>query len=305
MKVGLGAVIMLLVLSSQAARAELPDPVRAMIEAAIATGDTQKVATVVELARQIHPNDAAEIEGIQHDFLWEQARLAAVREAEEEAELRRASLLEMWDGKGQIGAFRSSGNSDTVGVSASLALKRVGLEWIHKLSAAVDYQSSSGRTTREQILAAYEPRYQISPAIFAFGLGQYERDRFRGFLSRYSLSGGIGGALIDKDALHLSVKAGPTWRWVEFVRGTEKSHIAGLGALDFRWQMAERVSLTEDASLVVEKGNTSILSTTGLETGISDELSARLSYTVDFDSDPPAGAVQTDTLTRFTLVYDF
>jgi putative salt-induced outer membrane protein len=30
-----------------------------------------------------------------------------------------------------------------------------------------------------------------------------------------------------------------------------------------------------------------------------------LSYTIDYDSNPPPGAVSTDTLSRFTLVYDF
>jgi putative salt-induced outer membrane protein len=30
-----------------------------------------------------------------------------------------------------------------------------------------------------------------------------------------------------------------------------------------------------------------------------------VSYTVDYNSNPPVGAVSTDTLTRFTLVYGF
>ena len=48
-----------------------------------------------------------------------------------------------------------------------------------------------------------------------------------------------------------------------------------------------------------------MLLTSGLEATISDGLTTRLSYTVDYDSNPPAGAVSTDTLTRFTLVYGF
>lgn len=47
-----------------AAQAELPDPVRAMIDAAIATGDETKVRTVIELARTTNPNDATEIDAL-------------------------------------------------------------------------------------------------------------------------------------------------------------------------------------------------------------------------------------------------
>jgi len=37
----------------------------------------------------------------------------------------------------------------------------------------------------------------------------------------------------------------------------------------------------------------------------SSKLSARFSYAVEYDSNPPPGAVQTDTLSRVTLIYDF
>ena len=51
--------------------------------------------------------------------------------------------------------------------------------------------------------------------------------------------------------------------------------------------------------------NVSIVASTGLEIRISDRLTTRLSYTIDYDSNPPPRAVSTDTLSRFTLVYAF
>ncbi|MFY8048731.1 MAG: DUF481 domain-containing protein [Erythrobacter sp.] len=38
---------------------------------------------------------------------------------------------------------------------------------------------------------------------------------------------------------------------------------------------------------------------------VSGNLSVRLSYTIEHDTDPPLGAVKTDTLSRVTLIYDF
>lgn len=46
------------------AQTELPEPVRSMIDAAIATGDEAKVRTVTELARATNPADDAEIDAI-------------------------------------------------------------------------------------------------------------------------------------------------------------------------------------------------------------------------------------------------
>ena len=58
------------------AAAELPEPVRAMIEAAMATGDAAKVKTVVEIAKQTNPGDAAEIDALDSAY---QARQREVR----------------------------------------------------------------------------------------------------------------------------------------------------------------------------------------------------------------------------------
>jgi putative salt-induced outer membrane protein len=304
-----------LILTAAPAAAALPEPVGAMIEAAIATGDPAKVRTVVDIAKQTYPEDAAEIDALQSAFAAGQREIAAAEQARKDAELRSAGLFDNWSGRGQVGAFQSSGNSNNVGVTLSLALDRSGVDWQHRLKATADYQRSNGRTSREQYLASYEPRYQVNGDLFSYALAQYERDRFQGFSSRYSLSGGLGYQLLDGDALKLTVKAGPSWRSVDYLDGTDESSFGGLAGMDFDWQIARSLKLTQDANMVADSGgeatvivdsiSTSVLATTGLEAKVSDGLTTRLSYTVDYNSNPPVGAVSTDTLTRFTLVYGF
>jgi putative salt-induced outer membrane protein len=297
------------------AAAQLPMPVRALIEAAIATKDATKVRTVVDLAKQTNPDDAEEIAALYETFQIQQREIAAAEQARKEQELRSAGFLQRWSGRGEIGAFQSSGNSSNVGVTVAVALERTGLDWQHRLRANADYQRSNGRTSREQYLAAYEPRYQVDGSLFGYGLAQFERDRFQGFLARYSLSGGLGYKVIDRPSAQLSLKAGPSWRMVEYVDGSRESSLGALAGLDFDWQIARQLKFTQDANLVADAGGaatliidsttTSLLLTSGLEAAISDGLTTRLSYTVDYNSNPPAGAVSTDTLTRFTLVYGF
>lgn len=305
----------LVALSPVPVRAELPDAARQMIAAAIATGDAAKVDTVAGLARSTWPDEGAAIDALVRPFHQARAEAAAQQAAAAQEAIRTAGLLERWGGEGQIGAFQSSGNTDAVGLTGQLQLKREGIQWEHNLRASADYRRTNGRTDRERFSAGYEPRYTISPHIFAYALTQYERDQVQGFTARYAASGGLGMRVFDTDSLDLSIKAGPAWRRTELVNGTAENSIAALAGLDFDWKISDRVKLTQDANAVAEAGgravafiggdSTSINLVTGLEGRLSSELSARLSWTLDYNSGPPAGAVATDTLTRFTLVYDF
>lgn len=306
---------LLLIGCTTPAAAELPQPVRAMIDAAIATGDARTAQTVVTIARQTNPDDVAEIDALWGAFVTRQNELAAAQEVSRQEALRNAGLFDNWSGRGQIGAFQSTGNSDMTGVTVAVALQRTGIDWEHRLRATADYQRSNGRTSREQYLVAWEPRYQIGEDLFAFGLAQYDSDRFQGFSSRYSLSGGLGYRLIDSSSARLDLKAGPAWRQVEYVDGSGYSSFGALAGLDFSWQLAKPLRLTQNADLVTDAGgsavtyidsnNVSIVATTGLEAAINSRLTTRVSYTIDYDSNPPPRAVSTDTLSRFTLVYAF
>lgn len=286
-----------------------------MINAAIATGDEAKARTVIEIARSTNPDDTAEIDALLAGFESDLAAAATQKAAADEAAIRNAGLFDNWSGRGELGAFNATGNSSNTGLTAGLTLTREGINWRHKLRARADYQRSNGMTTREQILAAYEPNLKLSDRLFAYTLAQYERDRFQGFSARYALSGGLGYDVIDSEDVKFSVKAGPAFRVTEFLDGTSESRIGGLFGADFDWTITDGLKLTQDANavaesagsaaVIVDSGNTSIDLVTGLNAKISESLSARLSYAIEYDSNPPAGAQSTDTLSRLTIIYDF
>ena len=301
--------------AATAAQAELPEGARAMIDAAIASRDERKVATVIGLARSTWPEERSTIDAINDQW---KITLAARRAAEAEAEqtaLINAGMFDRWSGEGELGAFQSSGNTESVGVAAALRLDREGIDWTHSIRLRADYQRQNGSTSREQFAASYEPRWQFDENIFAYGLAQYERDRIQGFSSRYSVSGGFGYRVIDNPKLKLSLKAGPAYRVTDFTDGTSADRLAGLVGLDFDWQMLDRLKLTQDvealaetggeATLIFDGANTTINLVTGLDFRVSNRLRSRLSYKVEYDSNPPAGSEGTDTLTRATLIYGF
>ena len=276
-----------------------------MIAAAIATGDPAKVDTVMEIARQTNPGAADEIDSLARNIAADRAHLAAETAARKEREVREAGLFQNWKGRGELGATRSTGNVSETGITTRLALEREGIDWTHKLLAAFDYQRSSGKTSKERLLLSYEPNYDISDGVFGYGLSQYERDRFQGFSSRISISGGIGYNVIDRKQLTLAIKGGPAWRKTVFTLFPAEDRVSALAALDFGWHLSDGLKLTQVASAYLESANSTLASATGLEAKINSRLAARLSYSVNHDTDPPVGAVNTDTRTRFTVIYDF
>lgn len=297
------------------AAAELPQPVRAMIDAAIATNDEAKVRTVVELAKATHPADAAEIDALNAEFVARKNEEKALAEAKRLEAIREAGLLERWKGRGELGGSRATGNSPSLGLAAGLDIKREGIDWTHNLRARADYQRTRDVVTREKYFAAYEPRFQIGDDLFAYGLGQFERDTIQGYDARYALSAGLGWQPVKRPDLNFALKAGPAFRRTEFTSGETDNRVAGLLGLDFDWTFADGVKLTQDTNLVAETGgaatvffdsrSTTLALVTGLEARITGKLTSRFAYQVDYNSDPPAGRVDTDTISRVTLVYGF
>lgn len=285
-------------LAATPASAQLAPPVRAMLDAAIAGGNDAEIDTVAKLAKQQNPEGAAEVDTVVGEY-------RAAKEARRVEELRQASVLENWTGSAQVGGFRTTGNSSNTGFTVGIAGQRDGLNWRHKAQAVADFQKSNGVKTREQFLVGLQADYKINERIFAYGLGQWDRDRFQGIDSRWTASGGLGYRVIASDNLTLDVKAGPAWRRTSYTDGTSTSRINGLAGLDMAAKLSDNITLTENANAFFGKGNDSYTSLTALNASISDNLTAQVSYLWQRESQPPVGKKNVDTTTRFSLIYGF
>ncbi|WP_417593817.1 DUF481 domain-containing protein [Parasphingorhabdus sp.] len=309
------AVIIIAASISAPASAALPEPVKAMIDAAIASGNKQDVQAVAKLAKATNPDDHAEIDAIMSSY---NAQLAAKAEAELR-EKQEAGFFEHWKGQGELGGFRSTGNTSNLGLSGGVKLAKDAIKWRLNFQARADYQRSAGVTTRDQLSATIEPNYKFDKSLYAYGLAQFERDRFQGFSARYTVSGGLGYELVKNKDLRITIKAGPAIRITDFVEGETKSSLAALVGLDLDWKISDHLKFSQDAggtyasdakgftsaAAVIDSDNTTFTATSALDAKLLGSLSARLSYTIEHETNPAAGSIKTDTLSRATLVYDF
>lgn len=297
-------VLAALVVAHPQERAPLPEGVRALVEAAAESGDKARLDTVLGVAREAYPDHLDEIAALEADARANRQAIAARVEARRLAALEEASMFERWEGRGELGGFKSTGNSDTAGISAGFAITRNGIDWRHKLTGSADVQRTDGDIDREQFAFGYEPQRTLGTRAFAYGLAGVERDRLQGIGWRSTLSGGIGWRLVERETIAVSVKAGPAWRRTHYLTASDESHLSALSGLSARWAISDALTLTEEAEAIVD-GQQTFRARTGIEARFDTHLLGRIAYEVDHESDPPPGAVGTDTLTRLTIVYDF
>ncbi|WP_414902497.1 YdiY family protein [Sphingomonas flavalba] len=285
-------------LHAMPAAASLPDPLRQMLEAALASNSEGDIVTVAKYVRLAAPDAADEVDA--RVTAWREARSAARKER-----LVEAGPLDLWKGRADIGGFRNSGNSDAIGLSAGVDIRREGLDWRHRLRMRADYQEDNGTKTREAYTASWEPSYKVNERLSVAGVAQYERDPFLGYDSRYSAALGIGYRAVSTPALTIDVNAGPAFRFTSFIDGTREDSPAARGSTSIALRLSPSLKLTNDSAAYFDATNNTVVSTSALDAKLIGPLSARLSYNLQYEGNPPAGRKTLDTQTRASLVYDF
>src|SRR3546814_8980991 len=113
----LSAAVLAVTLSGAAGAEPVPEDAQRMLDAAILSGKTERIDAVAAVASETYPESVEEVD----------AQIAAYRGEKEKmrlAELRTERFWQGWSGQGELGASTSSGNSESVGVTAGLQLSK-------------------------------------------------------------------------------------------------------------------------------------------------------------------------------------
>lgn len=276
----------------------IPAPIKAMLDAAIATGNEAEIATVVKYARIADPASGDAAAKLAEAWKGDWAR-------ERTVQIEQAGFLDLWKGRVELGGTITTGNSDTLGATGIVDASREGLKWRHKFFVQADYSEALGVTTRRHLLAQYQPNYKIDDRRYVAGVVLFESDPFLGYQERYSTALSAGYAVLQQPNMTLSLELGPAFRNTRFTDGRVQSSLASRGSMDFDMKLGTGVTLSQDAAMYLERFNSTVSSTTAVTARVLGPLAASLSYNVQFESDPPLGRQTTDTIGRASLVYTF
>ncbi|MAK60883.1 MAG: hypothetical protein CMK09_07885 [Ponticaulis sp.] len=220
-----------------------------------------------------------------------------------------------WSGEGAFSASTSTGNTETSQLGLGLNLNYKTGRWIYGVNASADYGETDGTETQNRYLFGGKADVQLGDKLFGFGQGSYESDEFSGFESRIFVGGGLGYHIFESETLKWNVRGGPGFK-IDEVRpvmangmlvtpGETVESFSAIGNSDFAFNFNDNVGLTNVTTGLYAEESTQLTNTTALTATLTNALSARMSFDVRHDTNPPMGFESTDTVTKASLVYNF
>jgi putative salt-induced outer membrane protein len=220
-----------------------------------------------------------------------------------------------WTGKGQLGAALSTGNGDSLTVNARAEVKHKVDNWQRRLAVSVQYEADDAESTSQMFEMEGDSRYSFNPRDFWFGSFRYQNDRFSGFRYQATIAGGIGHRFIDSDRTKLTGQFGLGFKSTEtrdavdpatqlLVPGGKTDSIAAVGGLDWEFKITDTTTVYNYLAFEAAKQNNFTRNETGVSVAMTSRLALSVAYTVRYNTDPPVGYDNTETLLTANVVYE-
>ncbi len=223
-----------------------------------------------------------------------------------------------YKGEGSFSAGTTTGNTETTDIGIGLKLSREGDRWRQSGEFKFDYGENNGSENKNRLFTALQlDRKFENPKWSAYGRSTFEQDEFSGFDNRLFVGGGVGYIAFDSDKLTWTIEGGPGWKFDKVSAETDangvvtepsfrEDNFAFRAGSTFNYRFNENVTFANDTNAVYAENSTQIVNGLSLTANLFNDVSARLSYDIRYDTDPPSATTEKlDTATRFSLVYAF
>ena len=177
--------------------------------------------------------------------------------------------------------------------------------WKHGFRLEASRSSEDGEDTADRVLAEFESDYALTERSYLFGVLRGTRDEFSGYDYQASAAAGYGRKLWMSEQGYWDAEIGPGVRVAETEDGDRETNLIARVASGLEYRFSEFATFSQDVTVLAGENNTEIESVTGLTSSLTDTLAMKLSYTVQHNTEVPAGTENTDTYTSINLVYNF
>lgn len=251
--------------------------------------------SIVNVLKRLHPEATEEIDKLVREI-----------DQQKKEKVERMGLIEGLRGEVAVGGFYSTGNTNEWGVSGTATIRREGKRWVNSLDLLADVKNEDHQKVTDRLAATYRLRRNfVGSNWFVAGGLSYERDSFAGFTQRLGQFVGPGYQISNGNRLKWDVTAGPGFRRTRFIDAPSESQFGLHARTTFAWQITDTLKFAESLSSDVGKGDDSYLSTTSVTTDIYGGFALRLSFVVEYETQPPADRKKLDTYSRASVVYIF
>lgn len=308
MKICLIAPALSLLAAPSAARAacqDVPETVQQSLAAAEASGDAYLIEAVQEKAGRDYPALAACL--TEPTPAAEEIAAAPTPEEPAEPVEKSEAWWSEWKGEVEAGARVASGNSHEKDFATGLTLTYDPSEspWDHTFKAKAVSREVENETTKEKYSANLQDNYNWTERSYLFGESEFVKDRFSGVEHRLSQFLGYGRKLITRDDLRWNAEIGAGIRQTKQTDGHKDTGAAGKIETDFEWDINDRLSFSQLLGASLDSTGWVGNSETALKSSITETLSLKLGFDVDYVSDTPVGKKSTDTVSTLGVIASF
>lgn len=210
-----------------------------------------------------------------------------------------------WNGKASLGYLSTSGNSESLNVSAAAELEYVSGRWDHLAEVSAVGAQQDEQTTAEAYLAAWKSKYAFTENNYLFGRVRWQKDKFSGYDQQMSETVGYGRRILHSDRQVLNGEAGIGLRQSDLRDGSSENETILRGSLDYTLQLSENAEFAQDFLIESGSDNTFMESVTAVKASLVGELALKASYTIRRNTSVPVGSEKTDAFTAISLEYEF
>ena len=212
-----------------------------------------------------------------------------------------------WESSANAGLSYTSGNSDTLLVTAGLETKRKGErdEWAFGAKGA--YGKSDGKNNNELAAGYGQYNYLFNPRLYAYARVDALYDGISDIQYQVNLSPGVGYYFIKGERTTLSGEVGPGYMW-EKKGGVADDYATLRFAERFEQKLGEKAKLWESLGYlpqIDDWGNFRLIAEVGIEAPIVKDLALRLVASDVYNSRPAAGKKENDFMLVGGVSYKF
>jgi len=249
-------------------------------------------------------------------FIYPAHSAFAEETVENEAENSQKKDESKWKSNIEFGYVATSGNTETTSINSGVSVIYEVEKWRHSVDiktifgSAENNTSSQVETNAERYFIQGKSDYKYSDSTYAFILANYDDDRFSDNDYQVSASAGRGFSFVTGEKSKLDLELGVGYRETKKMatlvldEETINETIFRLAG-NFVWEITENSKFEQKLSTEIGDDNTVTKSYTGLSANVAQDLALKVSITASHQSDVRGDTDKLDTITAFTLVYNF
>lgn len=219
-----------------------------------------------------------------------------------------------WKDEAELSYIQTGGNTQVTNLSAKnlltyQATEKIKLDWsVLALFAETEVDGSKEKSA-ERYATELRLEYSLTERFYTAAYGGWLRDEFAGIEDRYYIGPAVGYKFLIGPKHFLRAEAGVDYVKEDYVDNTDDNYMRGRAFGEYAFALTEKTRFSQSLEYLNafdNSDNYNVNSETAVITALSDKLSLKTSYVVNYDNEPvPKELEKTDTKLAVTIIVNF